>query len=56
MYYYMILVLDPDFSAEEIRDAKRLYEARTPKARCMEHQAGPLPENEVAATKSGMER
>ena len=24
MYYYMILVLDPDFSAEEIRAAKRV--------------------------------
>jgi hypothetical protein len=29
MYYYMILVLDPDFSAEEIRDAKRLRSKNT---------------------------
>jgi hypothetical protein len=29
MYYYMILVLDPDFSAEEIRDAKRVRSKNT---------------------------
>ena len=28
MYYYMILVLDPDFSAEEIRTTKKRNEAR----------------------------
>jgi hypothetical protein len=29
MYYYMILVLDPDFSAEEIRAAKRVRSKNT---------------------------
>jgi hypothetical protein len=33
MYYYMILVLDPDFSAREIRAAKRVARARVPRAR-----------------------
>jgi hypothetical protein len=50
MSYYMILVLDPDFSAEEIRNAKRAKKTNHTKS----FASGT--ENEVAATRSGMER
>ena len=37
MYYYMILVLDPDFSAEEIRAAKRVQSKHTKGAGTRKH-------------------